>query len=111
MPRHAEILVQLPEGGDSTVDLVRNALDGTVPDLEVNAHPGGVALSVPDAGAAIPGLLRQLEAALEGDLRRGGRLKITFPSPGGDQHPEAAQAEADDEYIPLDRDRIERRRR
>jgi ABC-2 type transport system ATP-binding protein len=37
-------------------------LDGMVPCDAVAAHPAGVTLAVPDAGAAIPGLLRRLDA-------------------------------------------------
>jgi len=55
------VVLQLADAGDGVVDLVRGRLDGIIAGLEVNAHPGGVAVSVPDAGAAIPVLLRQLE--------------------------------------------------
>jgi ABC-2 type transport system ATP-binding protein len=57
------VVLQLSEPGEDPVGLVRNSLDGVVEGATVHAHTGGVSLSVPDAGAAIPVLLRQLEAA------------------------------------------------
>ncbi len=40
---------------------VRRLLDGMVPADGISAHPGGVALAVPNAGAAIPALLPRLD--------------------------------------------------
>jgi ABC-2 type transport system ATP-binding protein len=70
------VVLQLDEAGDGSVDLVRGKLDGVVAGLEVKAHPNGVALSVPDASAAIPMLLRQLEV---GGVRISG-LHMSHPS-------------------------------
>jgi ABC-2 type transport system ATP-binding protein len=50
-------------GGDGDwLTMVRRFLDGMVPPEAVMEHPSGVMLAVPDASAAIPGLLRRLEA-------------------------------------------------
>ncbi|MFO7530930.1 MAG: ATP-binding cassette domain-containing protein [Candidatus Limnocylindrales bacterium] len=46
---------------DGTAELVRSRLEGLVAGEAVTAHPAGVSLSVPNAGAAIPALLRRLE--------------------------------------------------
>jgi ABC-2 type transport system ATP-binding protein len=62
------VVLQLPEHGEQAVETVRGKLDGVVPGPEVKAHQGGVAISVPDAGAAIPAVLRHLE---------GGGVKIS----------------------------------
>jgi len=56
------VVLQLREPGEDPVERVRGSLDGAVEGLTVHAHPSGVAVAVPDAGAAIPALLRQLEA-------------------------------------------------
>ncbi|MHB1344417.1 MAG: ATP-binding cassette domain-containing protein [Thermoleophilia bacterium] len=48
------------DGGDP-VEHVRDLLDGMVPRDDVVAHPAGVSLSVPNAGGAVPDLLRRLE--------------------------------------------------
>jgi ABC-2 type transport system ATP-binding protein len=40
---------------------VRRRLEGMVPAESVSPHPDGVTLSIPNAGAAVPGLLRQLD--------------------------------------------------
>jgi ABC-2 type transport system ATP-binding protein len=46
---------------DGVVDKVRGRLEGLVETDAVTAHPAGVSLSVPNASAAIPALLRRLE--------------------------------------------------
>jgi ABC-2 type transport system ATP-binding protein len=56
------VVLRLSDPGEDPVETVRGALDGVVEGATVHAHPGGVSLSLPDAGAAIPMLLRQLEA-------------------------------------------------
>ena len=40
---------------------VRRLLEGMLGPAEVSAHPGGVALAVPNASAAIPVVLRRLD--------------------------------------------------
>ena len=56
------VVLQLePAGGDGVVPQVCRALDGMVPCDAIAAHPAGVSLAVPDAGAAIPALLRRLD--------------------------------------------------
>ncbi|HUG48431.1 MAG TPA: ATP-binding cassette domain-containing protein [Candidatus Limnocylindria bacterium] len=52
--------VEQPEG-DGVVERVRGRLEGLVEAEAVAAHPQGVSLSVANAGAAIPALLRRLE--------------------------------------------------
>ena len=52
--------IEEPEG-DGAVARVRERLNGLVEAEAVAAHPQGVSLSVPNAGAAIPALLRRLE--------------------------------------------------
>jgi len=52
--------IEQPEG-DGAVERVRERLNGLVEAEAVAAHPQGVSLSVPNAGAAIPALLRRLE--------------------------------------------------
>ena len=47
--------------GDGQLAEVRRLLDGIVASDEVTRHPAGVALAVPNAGSAIPELLRRLE--------------------------------------------------
>lgn len=47
--------------GDSVVPRVRQLLEGMVAPDAVTAHPVGVSLSVPNANAAVPALLRRLE--------------------------------------------------
>jgi ABC-2 type transport system ATP-binding protein len=61
----ADTVVLQLEGNDSDRDAqrsrIRELLDGMVLPDAVTPHPSGVALAVPNAGAAIPGLLRQLD--------------------------------------------------
>jgi ABC-2 type transport system ATP-binding protein len=65
------VVLQLePSGGDSQVTRVRQRLAGLVEPDAVIAHPSGVSLSVPNASAAIPSLLRRLDG-------EGGGLQIT----------------------------------
>jgi ABC-2 type transport system ATP-binding protein len=47
--------------GDGQLAEVRRLLDGVVASDAVTHHPAGVALAVPNAGSAIPELLRRLE--------------------------------------------------
>lgn len=47
--------------GDGVVERVRGRLEGLVEPEAVTGHPRGVSLSVANAGAAIPALLRRLE--------------------------------------------------
>jgi ABC-2 type transport system ATP-binding protein len=47
--------------GDGQLAEVRRLLDGLVTPDAVDRHPAGVALAVPNAGSAIPELLRRLE--------------------------------------------------
>lgn len=47
--------------GDGRVSHVRRLLEGIVAPDAVTAHPVGVSLSVPNANAAVPALLRRLE--------------------------------------------------
>jgi daunorubicin resistance ABC transporter ATP-binding subunit len=70
------VVLQLPEPGDQAIETVRSTLDGVIPGLQVKAHPNGVALSVADAGVAIPMVLRQLEG---GGVRISG-LHMSQPS-------------------------------
>ncbi|HEY7066105.1 MAG TPA: ATP-binding cassette domain-containing protein [Chloroflexota bacterium] len=55
---------------------VRRRLDGMVEASAISAQPGGVALAVPNASAAIPALLRQLD----GDGLRISGLEMRQPS-------------------------------
>ena len=60
------VTLQVGQDGDGAADDARRAefcrlLEGMVPCEAVAAHPEGVTLSVPDASAAIPGLLRRLD--------------------------------------------------
>ena len=48
-------------GGGDRVAIVCRLLDGMVPCEAVSAHPAGVALAVPNAGAAVPQLMRRLD--------------------------------------------------
>jgi ABC-2 type transport system ATP-binding protein len=61
----ADTVVLQLEDSDGDLDRqrsqVRQALDGMVASDAVTPHPSGVALAVPNASAAIPGLLRQLD--------------------------------------------------
>lgn len=50
-----------PNGSADEAADVRRLLEGMVPAEAVVNHPAGVSLSVPNAGLAIPGLLRRLE--------------------------------------------------
>ncbi|HKZ92428.1 MAG TPA: ATP-binding cassette domain-containing protein [Candidatus Limnocylindrales bacterium] len=57
------VVLELPEpDGERSVELVRQRLDGLVGGEAVAAHPAGVSLSVPNASAAIPAILRQLDS-------------------------------------------------
>jgi daunorubicin resistance ABC transporter ATP-binding subunit len=70
------VVLQLSEPTDDPVALVRSKLDGVVEGLEVQGQGATVSLSVPGAGAAIPVLLRQLDAggiAIQG-------LRMSHPS-------------------------------
>ena len=49
------------DGGRPTVATVCRLLDGMVPCEAVAAHPAGVALAVPNAGAAVPQLMRRID--------------------------------------------------
>jgi ABC-2 type transport system ATP-binding protein len=59
----ADTVVLQVEGGngDGPLSDVRRLLEGMVDADAVAPHPGGVALSVPNASSAIPALLRRLE--------------------------------------------------
>jgi ABC-2 type transport system ATP-binding protein len=70
------VLLQVGEPGDDLVERIRAQLDGVVDGLTVSQHAGGVSLSVPDAGAAIPLVMRQLDA---GGVRIEG-LHMSHPS-------------------------------
>jgi ABC-2 type transport system ATP-binding protein len=71
------VVLELPETErEDGVDLVRRHLDGVLPAEAVSAHPTGVSLSVPHAGAAIPGILRQLDT---GGVEIAG-LRMSHPS-------------------------------
>ena len=64
-------------GGDGDrVAEVRRLLEGTVAAEAVSAHPTGVTLAVPDAGTAIPELLRRLDS----DGLRVAGLQMSQPS-------------------------------
>jgi len=67
--------IEQPEG-DGVVERVRSRLAGLVEAEAVSAHPQGVSLSVPNAGAAIPALLRRLE----GDTVQISGLRMSQPS-------------------------------
>jgi ABC-2 type transport system ATP-binding protein len=64
------VVLQLEDGGraheggepDDTVAVVRRLLAGTVPQDDVDVHPGGVMLAVPHAGTAVPEIMRLLDA-------------------------------------------------
>ena len=62
--------------GDGPVSQVRRLLEGMVAPDAVAAHPVGVSLSVPNANAAVPALLRRLEG---NGLQITG-LQVTQPS-------------------------------
>ena len=71
------VVLQLePAGGDGVVPQVCRLLEGMVPCEAVSPHPTGVSLAVPDAGAAIPALLRRLD----GDGFHITGLQMTQPS-------------------------------
>jgi ABC-2 type transport system ATP-binding protein len=55
------VVLELEADGGDAVAAVRRHLRGFVPDDAVAAHPAGVVLTVPDAGAAVPVLLRRLD--------------------------------------------------
>ncbi len=65
-----------PSADGGSVARVCRLLEGIVPCEAIVAHPAGVTLAVPDAGSAIPVLLRQLEA---GGLRIA-ELQMSQPS-------------------------------
>jgi ABC-2 type transport system ATP-binding protein len=56
------VVLELSEPGEGAVELVSGKLVGVIEGISVSSHPSGVIVSVPDAGAAIPAVLRQLEA-------------------------------------------------
>src|SRR5919197_3679274 len=60
----------------SSRDAVRRLLDGILPTDAISEHPAGVSLAVPNASAAIPGLLRRLD----GDGVRIAGLQMSQPS-------------------------------
>ncbi len=64
------------EGTDPQVADVRRRLDGLVSADAVVAHPAGIGLAVPNAGAAIPALLRRLD----GDGIQVAGLQMSQPS-------------------------------
>ena len=64
------------DGGADRVALVCRRLEGLVPCEAVAAHPGGVTLAVPDAGSAVPQLMRRID---RDGLRITG-LQMTRPS-------------------------------
>jgi ABC-2 type transport system ATP-binding protein len=72
------VVLQLEAAGDLNHQRaeVRRRLEGMVEAGAVTAHPGGVALAVPNASAAIPALLRRLD----GDGLRVTGLQISQPS-------------------------------
>ena len=55
------ITLELTTGGEEAVAAVRLRLADMLPADQIHGQPGGVTLSVPDAGSAIPALLRRLE--------------------------------------------------
>ncbi len=55
------VVLQLEAGGGEAVAAVRRRLAGMLAADAVVDHPAGVALSVPDAGRAIPELMRRLD--------------------------------------------------
>jgi ABC-2 type transport system ATP-binding protein len=56
------VVLQLePSPGDGQLARVRQQLNGLVDADAVTPHPGGVSLAVPNAGSAIPALLRRLD--------------------------------------------------
>jgi ABC-2 type transport system ATP-binding protein len=57
------VVLQLDEPEDGVVERVTAHLDGVVEGLVVHPQAGGVSLAVPDAGAAIPVVMRQLDTA------------------------------------------------
>jgi ABC-2 type transport system ATP-binding protein len=72
------VVLQLEAAGDLNHQRaeVRRRLEGMVEAGAVTAHPGGVALAVPNASAAIPALLRRLD----GDGLRVTGLQMSQPS-------------------------------
>ncbi len=67
--------VEQPDG-DGVVERVRGRLEGLVEAEAVTVHPQGISLAVPNAGAAIPALLRRLE----GDSVQITGLRMSQPS-------------------------------
>ena len=56
------VILELPETErERSVETVRARLDGLLPAEAVSAHPTGISLSVPNASAAIPAILRRLD--------------------------------------------------
>jgi ABC-2 type transport system ATP-binding protein len=76
----ADTVVLQLEATDGTIDRqradVRRSLDGIVDAGAITPHPTGVVLAVPNASAAIPGLLRRLD----GDGLRIAGLQMSQPS-------------------------------
>ena len=70
------VLQMEPAGGDGLVARVRQRLGDLVAADAVAPHPSGVSLAVPNASAAIPGLLRRLD----GDDMRITSLRMRQPS-------------------------------
>ena len=94
------VVLQLAEPGDGDVERVRTHLDGVVEGLAVQLHAGGVSLSVPDASAAIPAVMRQLDAAgirIEGLHMSHPSLDDVFLRYTG----RSIREEAADGYIPM----------
>ncbi len=94
------VVLQLSEPGDGAVERVKAHLDGVVEGLTVHPHAGGVSLSVPDAGAAIPAVMRQLDAAgvrIEGLHMSHPSLDDVFLRYTG----RSIREEAADGYIPM----------
>jgi len=58
------VVLQLDQAAENgKVELVRRLLDGMVDPTSVCPHPNGVVLALPDAGNAIPTLLRRLDTS------------------------------------------------
>jgi ABC-2 type transport system ATP-binding protein len=94
------VVLQLSEPGDAAVERVKAQLDGVVEGLAVHPHAGGVSLSVPDAGAAIPAVMRQLDSAgvrIEGLQMSHPSLDDVFLRYTG----RSIREEAADGYIPM----------
>jgi ABC-2 type transport system ATP-binding protein len=71
------VVLELEHSHDNgVVDHVRRQLDGLVAPDEVSPHPAGVSLNVPNAGAAMPALLRRLD----GNGMKISGLRMSHPS-------------------------------